>query len=346
MKLPHPLVILFGAGATRGGFVSQEIPPPVDADFFDIARRIGGRGTGRLATAVAKDVYELYGRVSGIGLERYYRDIETRYELGTFAKTENRPKDWKKRQAQLEELVRRVLIHTTCDLDKGAAKPIKSELHGSLLGETRAGDTIITFNYDTVIEESMPEGASWNPRNGYGVTVSGLTHQWAKTWFAQRNSNSHEDSKIALLKLHGSVNWVLYKTNQVRLKPRPYVVRARHGKPVFDHAAMLPPGWHKRVDRNPYKELWRQARLKLEQCKGLIVVGYSLPETDLIASALIAEASRSRAARNSNLQELHVADISDISRNRIIDLFIPALGKKGLVYRYTSAQHLVDNLTK
>lgn len=340
MKLPRPLVLLFGAGATRGGFPDSVPPPPLDTDFFDIAGQITGRGTRRLARRVAADVFALYRRVSGIGLEQYYRDIETRWELGTFATSQNRPKDWKARKADLEELVRRVVVHTTADLEESPAAPRMSDTHQALLRNVEPGDTLITFNYDTVVEESMPKETPWTPRDGYGVNVSGITHDWVKGWLKRRNLKTIVQSKVRLLKLHGSINWVLYSTGNVRLKPRPYVVRAMGGRPTFDKAAILPPGWHKRVDKNPYRSLWREARLRLEKCSTLVVIGYSLPDTDLIAQALFAEASRMRASREHFLKQLHVADVSEATKNRLVSLFVPALGAKGLVFRYASAQHV------
>lgn len=342
MNLPRPLVILFGAGATRAAFKDRRPPPPLDADFFDIASQITGRGTGRLVRRVTRDVFDLYGRVSGIGLEQYYRDIETRLELSKFAKSKNRPKDWQVRTRNLEELVRRVLIHTTCELDKGVAKPLKSTLHEALMARVKPGDTLITFNYDTVLEESLGGGSLWTPRGGYWVETSGITHDWPKKWFTTRGIRTARDAQIQLLKLHGSLNWVLYNTSRVRLKPRPYVVRSRKGTAVFDKAAILPPGWHKRVDRNPYSALWRQARLKLDQCASLVIVGYSLPDTDLIARALFLEVNRLRATREKFIKELHVTDISVSAQNRIVDLFLPALGPHGLVFRYCDAQELVN----
>jgi SIR2-like domain len=309
------MVILLGAGATRGAFVNDRPPPPVDSDFFDIANQISGRGTKPLARRVTGNVFALYGTVTGIGLEQYYRDIETRLELGRFAKTRNRPMDWRARTHDLEELVRRVLIHTTCQLGDGPAKARGSTIHSKILSRVRADDTIITFNYDTVIEESMPaEHSLWTPKGGYGVDVSGVTHAWARRWYADREMERTRDSKVQLLKLHGSLNWVLYKTSKVRLKPRPYVIRARNNKPVFDRAAIVPPGWHKRVDRNPYNALWREARLALENCATLIIAGYSLPETDLVARALFLEVSRVRGVRGKILKELHVADVSDLAK--------------------------------
>jgi SIR2-like domain len=265
-------------------------------------------------------------------------------ELSKFAKSNNRPKDWQARTDRLEELVRRVLIHTTCDLNGGAATPIISKIHQPMLSRLRKGDTLITFNYDTVIEEAMPwKTTLWTPRGGYFVDATGMTHDWTKKWFSSRKLQNSKKTQINLLKLHGSLNWELYATSKVRLKHRPYVVRARRGKPVSDSAAIVPPGWHKRVDRNPYNALWHQARLQLEKCATLVIVGYSLPETDLIAKALFLEAIRSRAYRGKFIQELHVADTSDLVRKRLIELFVPALGPHGNVFRYKSAQELADD---
>jgi hypothetical protein len=176
----------------------------LDQDFFDIAGQIAGRGTRRLARKVMKDVFAVYGRVSGIGLEQYYRDIETRWELGTFAASQNRPKDWKARKEDLEELVRRVIIHTTADLDQSPAMPHNSRVHSDILRHVNADDTLITFNYDTVIEESMPMTTPWTPRDGYGVDASGITHDWVKGWLKRRKLGSAKSSKVCLLKLMGA----------------------------------------------------------------------------------------------------------------------------------------------
>lgn len=337
MKTPR-MVVLFGAGATRGALQKRVPPPPIEHDFFDIARQISGPGTGRLRAGVTDDVFKLYGHVSGVGLEEYFREIEARAEIGQIAKSRNKPKDWAKRQSNLEELIRRVLIQTTTELT-----PEECQIHRRVLRQLQSGDTIVTFNYDTVIEESLPEeGPYWDPRDGYGFEASGVTLTWAKRWRIDRNRVKGESrkSEFRLLKLHGSLNWILYKTNKVRLKPRPYVVRARKGKPVHDKCSILPPGWHKRIDRNPYRQLWRRARLDLEKCSRLAIIGYSLPDTDLIARALLAEVCRSRAARNDYLKHLHIADPNEQVKDRFVELFAPALGPKGRVYRYENIEEL------
>jgi len=135
------------------------------------------------------------------------------------------------------------------------------------------------------------------------------------------------------LKLHGSLNWESYP-NGIRLKPKPYLVSTRNGKTRFEKISILAPGWNKRIDKNPYKRFWRAARLHLEKCKSLVVLGYSLPETDLLAQSLLAEVVRTRAARKKYLKQLHLADPSESVKERFIQLFTPALGPYGKVVKY------------
>jgi hypothetical protein len=346
MKLLHPVVVLFGAGATRGGLRNKSVPPPVDADFFEIAGQIKGHGTPKLARTVLGDVWTLYGRVSGIGLENYYRDIETRAKISSFAKSANKPKDWQKRQENLEELIRRVVVHTTCESKAKHLTPVKSPFHSAILNKLQKGDAILTFNYDLLIEESFKTADVWTPIGGYGVAVHGIKNEWCKNWLSHRNVTSSQAAKIQLLKLHGSVHWALYKTGEVKLKDRPFVVRTRNKATVFETVSILPPGWNKRIDKKPYKELWKKARLKLEKCKTVIVIGYSLPETDLLAKALFAEVVRLRAARKHYLRELHLADPNESVKQRLVDVFVSALNAQSKVFRYAGIEELRSRISK
>ena len=340
MNLEHPSVLLFGAGATRGGLASNQIPPPVEADFFDIAGQVRGRGTPIYAKSVLRNVWDLYQRTSGIGLEAYYRDIETRERIDKIAKPKHRPMDWQARRKDLEELIRRVLIHTTCNTTTNPCSPVVSELHRKILKKLKPGDTLLTFNYDTVIEEAFETADLWSPVDGYGPGVRGYRFDWARKWLADRKATSRHQSKVLLLKLHGSLSWVLYQTNAVRMKPRPYVVRLGAREVI----AILPPGWNKRIDKNPYKQIWKQARSRLEQCKSVVILGYSLPETDLLARGLFAEVVRRRASGENWLKQLHVADPSPAATQRLVDMFTPALGANGSVFKYGELKEFAEKL--
>jgi len=336
-KLKRPVAIIFGAGASRGGLDGPaNVPPPVDKDFFDIANQLSGHGTPKLARRVLNDVWQLYGRTNGVGLETYYRDLETRAIIGEFAKTANQPKDWRRRQKELEELIRRVYVHTTVyDTHESTVLPKKSTIHKNILEMLRNKDTIITFNYDLLIEESFPSAELWNPVDGYKIKTYGKTRGWAKRWLEERKYEVGTNSKIRLLKLHGSLNWELYPTGTaIRLKPRPYLVSTRSGKTRFEKILILAPGWKKEINRNPYKQFWRTARLRLEKCKTLIILGYSLPETDLLAQSLLAEVVRTRGTRKAFLNQLHLADKDERVKERFVKLFTPALGPHGKVFKY------------
>ncbi|HXT42329.1 MAG TPA: SIR2 family protein [Candidatus Angelobacter sp.] len=203
----------------------------------------------------------------------------------------------------------------------------------------------MTFNYDLVIEESFESAKLWNPVTGYGVTTGGKRGDWSRRWLKSHKANKRGgQSKIQLLKLHGSVNWTLYNNKTIRLKPRPYVVRTKNRNPSFEKISILAPGWNKPIHKNPYKRFWREARLRLEQCKSLVILGYSLPETDLLAKALLAEVVRLRSARGNCLRELHLCDPSDIVKQRFIDLFTPALESRGQVFRYANIQEFADRI--
>lgn len=93
MKFAHPVVLLFGAGATRGGLRKKAIPPPVDADFFEITGQIKGHGTPKLAGVVLNDVWGLYDRVASIGLGRTTTGTSRRAkELAFLQKVPTSPK--------------------------------------------------------------------------------------------------------------------------------------------------------------------------------------------------------------------------------------------------------------
>lgn len=339
VDVKHPVVFIFGAGASRGGLDQMPgVPPPVDWDFFDIANQLVGHGTPTLAKRVLTDVWQLYNKTNGIGLETYYRELETRAIIGEFAKTANQPKNWRKRQRELEELIRRVYVHTTVNATKSSTVgPKISNIHKNIMERMKPNDVMITFNYDLVIEESFASAELWNPVDGYGIPTTGKTKGWTKRWLSEKGYIKGDKSKIHFLKLHGSLNWELYPNGiTIRLKPKPYLVSTRKKKTRFEKILILAPGWNKRIDKNPYKKFWREARLQLEKCRTLIILGYSLPETDLLAHSLLAEVVRTRAARKTYIKQLHLADPNEAIQDKFVTLFTPALGPHGKVFRYSN----------
>lgn len=109
-----------------------------------------------------------------------------------------------------------------------------------------------------------------------------------------------------VLKLHGSVNWFEsagewmfldeYKTSE----PQGLILGDIHEMFFLDNVqtwdrwriepVVITPQVYKNFHRDPFPQLWREARTTLEACRRLIVIGYSLPPTDFPAARLMLEA--------------------------------------------------------
>ncbi len=77
----------------------------------------------------------------------------------------------------------------------------ESEFHKNLILSLDDDDSIITFNWDTLIDKSLRFNTSWSLKDGYHITPK-LVYQ--DGWINGKNGNS----KNLLLKLHGSSNWI------------------------------------------------------------------------------------------------------------------------------------------
>ena len=71
-----------------------------------------------------------------------------------------------------------------------------------------------------------------------------------------------------------------------------------------------------------------------------MIVGYSLPETDLLARALFSEVVRMRAVRQAYLKQLVLVDPNSEVRAKLVRLFTPALGPQGRIVQFADIYDL------
>ncbi len=236
------------------------------------------------------------------------------------------------------------MIHTTCEENnQHVFSPKHSKPHENILKNIKEGDTLITFNYDMVIEESFDNNCNlWSPLDGYGARVQGKTFDWCRKWFENHSINYNNQSSVHLLKLHGSLNWRLLSNKKISLKARPYLVREKKSEEI----SILPPGWNKRIDRKPYKDFWKEAKTKLSDCNSLVILGYSLPETDLLAQALFAEVVRWRKTLTSKkkgfLKVLCLAEPKPEIKEKFVNLFTPILSSHSKIYKYETIENFAN----
>jgi len=104
---------------------------------------------------------------------------------------------WEAQRARFDLLLlfSRVLIDTT----DGQPCPY----HGLLAANLAPGDVVIDFNWDTLVDRALYANDRWFPDTGYGIGFDAIMDgEW-------RVPNNGRASDWDLLKLHGSINWLI-----------------------------------------------------------------------------------------------------------------------------------------
>lgn len=153
--------------------------------------------------------------------------------------------------------------------------------------------TIITFNYDTVVEQALDRvGLEYSYGPSKVVRFADKSRQ--------RAVDKH-GADVRILKLHGSVNWGICR--ECSEAPRGVdLINAVEGSYVpprnlscqfcdkqYLLPSIVPPVLTKGTALQPFEVLWKSARTALFGAREIVVVGYSLPPADTQALDLIRE---------------------------------------------------------
>lgn len=138
-------------------------------------------------------------------------------------------------------------------------------------------NSFITFNYDTLLEESLEA-------LGIGYSLG----------FGTKKKESPSQTKV--LKLHGSVNWALPKGARTGIE-----VMGSYRSIVDTRLVpqIIPPTW-KKDSRGAFDAIWRQSLGALADATRVVVLGFSMPPTDLHFKYLLAAGLR----ENYSLREI------------------------------------------
>jgi hypothetical protein len=180
--------------------------------------------------------------------------------------------------------------------------------HNALLSPLGRSDTVISFNYDLVVERAMRKIAS-SHRATFGDWVYGLAEKPVSY------------NLPTILKLHGSSNW------RLPIEDKKFEVLTSDWEDFDDspgyrgHSGrgttfpIFLPFWDKRIERGPWRQLWTDCLTRLEKTGTLVVWGYSLPPTDIKAQQLFTLGLSGRRFR------LCVIDPSTATRDRWREMF-------------------------
>lgn len=323
---PGENVVVLGAGATRGAeWVdgSTACLPPLNADFFTQLQRIKATKHQGVISDVLRDVVGLYGPNFSLTLEQYFTQLETLIEMTELLYLKN-PRYSRER---LENMKKRLLngvsavLEESSDVVKGTSRARKSpcRYHASLVEALSPRDTIVSFNYDCVVDYALKESGigKWSAQYGYGFAdpqrVLGYEH-----WH-QDGAPARENASINLLKLHGSLNFFPLPKDggEIRLRERPY---RQTGNEVYE---IIPPEFAKRIKRREFEDLWKKAERAVRLASRIVLIGFSFTPTDTHVDSFF----RTALAGNKNLADLIIVNPNQIDRRRIRSVFATKLSR-------------------
>jgi hypothetical protein len=285
--------------------------PPLDADFFRLAQHIDEKSYGHYAKPVLEFVRNEFGPRTLPTLETVFTQLEAfeRFLRQFSTRRGRRTGRYQKQLRHLQELIPAVF--------RAALQDRHCDWHDRMAQSLRSGDAVISFNYDVLIDESLRRYARgiWDASRGYGFQVS----EGADPWSAESTPGPFPNEYLRLLKPHGSLHWT-------KIKPESETLALRSSAYAQQAAStnVIPPTWDKAVLGTwPWKPVWEEASRYLQHVRCLIVIGYSVPPTDLMTQALF-KSSLSSA----DLRLLLVVNPDPVARGRVIDLARVAIKPK------------------
>lgn len=199
--------------------------------------------------------------------------------------------------------------------------------HDSLAKKLGVIDCVVSLNYDCLIDLALCEHAGSRfaaGRGGYGVEAGVGADAWEGTAPGPTPKNS-----IALLKLHGSLNW---DGAAVPLSLRSDIYKQ---VPV---GVIQPPLTNKPVENEPFASVWRKARKSVRSARRLILIGYSMPMADGLVRSLLSTDLKSV------LREVIVVEPDPATRDRHIEFFT-RLAEKARVFAFSGFAEFARLLT-
>ncbi|MBU2755201.1 hypothetical protein HFU84_10855 [Acidithiobacillus sp. CV18-2] len=142
--------------------------------------------------------------------------------------------------------------------------------------EPQPKNTVITFNYDTLIEESLERMSI-----PYNLGISNNSFPLSITSLYAASGNQYDnESSLQLLKLHGSIGWALSNdSSHMNIYQTAGQLFAASDQ-GYEQMVLEPPTWNKGKSAPILQSVWDSAITALSTATRIFVIGYSLPLTD------------------------------------------------------------------
>src|SRR5690349_9907754 len=305
-------VFFLGAGASRGAidhvvFKRKRIKAPLNGDFFTVAqtyaRAMGKKSQAQHRLRRIENVFERDLPASPMPT------MEDAFSLLYVAK--DFPEIYSRRKGrrpiagvrkELSDLLLGLLFPILTLLDEQSNDGTGYDRLASKLTD---GDTIITLNYDTMVDSALYR-CGWNPKTGYAIAGNA---QKKVTW---EPLNSSRVLNVELLKLHGSVNWFVRGTDsrlQKVFESKPVKITAPRTNNIRGFIRQIvPPMYGKVFEHDHWRRLWTRSFEALCDADVLVVIGSSLIDTDFHLRALFSQVARTRKKQGNKFKFLCLVD--------------------------------------
>ncbi len=264
-----------------------------------------------------------------INAEEVYTAIEIGLEFGTdiFVILKN----------QFIEILKRLFVCMHEDVGKFDISNCYKKL---LKTDGFSGDTVITFNWDLVLDEllgrndfidSRPTRMPLGYLNHYFNFFYSFTGYSIQAWSSSisppmtQKTSPFPTEKGCFLKLHGSLDWNVCKNQWCRafglifLAANP--LESMYCGECFEKidSLIIPPALNKSILQTPsIRKLWNFALHAISSVETLVIWGYSLPPTDFYAQWLFREGAKLGKIRKVILINPDIRKTEFISRFKTI----------------------------
>lgn len=321
---PRKTVFILGAGATRGAFPhirlhGKKIVAPLNGDFFKVVEAFvaahGNSGGFQARYNRVRKVFREEFPTRG----RWPVPMEEAFSLLYVSK--DFPEIYIPRRGRRRKPGSRREIEDFLRLTFGILSAIEAgvpdtNLYTRLVSRLAPGDTILTLNYDTLLDSALID-AGWDPAKGYGLTGGSGKIRWTRPH--PLLSASLRDVK--LLKLHGSLNWYVRGSFSnlseiFEKKPSKIVIAGTPRVNEFGKFVrqIAPPIYGKFFGHKHWRTLWKTAHDALVEAEALVVIGCSLVDTDFHLSGMLGHAVKVRKSAHNPFSLVATVDRTKVRR--------------------------------
>lgn len=321
---------ILGSGATRGAikgfnYGGCRVRPPTNNDFLTVVASF-------VSASKNKDLKERLHRLFNfiyeeIGFAKKYKpSMEDIFSM--IYSSKDFPQVYKKERGrpaknfiQIDDFIY-LLTRIFNEIEKYVEERGGNNLYKKLVPLLENEDTVITLNYDTLLDSALIN-YGWDAITKYGLPTTPYNFKGFNSVKKIKNP-----CQANLYKLHGSFNWFTRRSREeglnVSFAKKPAIILNPINKIWKKKSGLerqiIPPIYGKFFSHTFWQKLWAKAFNSLISCDQLIIIGCSLIETDFHLRALLGRVKVARKSKDRPFKKVVVVDPAEETFRKFKDV--------------------------